>query len=297
MENRAAEMAVFVTVVQQGNFSAAARLLDMTPSAVSKMITRLEARLGVPLAIRNTRSFRLTAEGESYLSRAQDILADMDRAESVIRQSAGHIGGPLRISCNVPFAIHRLAPVLIRFLAAHPAVRIDLEYSDDPVDLIFDRTDIAIRSGGLADSTMIARKLQASRRFVVASPDYLARHGRPEHPQDLARHNCLGLSGRRWFSQWPFRLPDGGVERIEVGGNLFVNNGESLRQFALRGVGLARLSEFHIGADLAAGRLVSVLDPFNPGDTEPINAIYSAQSHVPLRIRAFIDFLLAELGG
>ena len=295
MENRAAEMEVFATVVEQGNFSAAARSLGMTPSAVSKMISRLEARLGVPLAVRNTRSFRLTAEGESYLSRAQEILADMDRVEAVIRQSSGHIGGLLRISSNIPFAIHKLAPVLIRFLANYPDVRVDLEHSDEQVDLIFDRTDIAIRSGELADSSMIARKLLSSRRFIVASPDYIAHHGQPGHPQDLAGHNCLGLSGRRWFSQWPFLMPDGRAERIEVGGNLFFNNGESLRQFALRGVGIARLSEFHVGEDLAAGRLVPLLESFNPGDVEPINAIYSSQSHVPLRIRAFIDFLLVDL--
>jgi DNA-binding transcriptional LysR family regulator len=291
MDNRAGEMLAFVTVVEKGSFAAAARTLGITSSAVSKAISRLEMRLGVPLAIRSTRSLRLTMEGQAFLERALQVLEEMDRLESEIRQNSTQVGGMLRISTNVPFAIHVMNPILAEFLEEHPAMRIDLSYSDEPVDLIFDRTDIAIRSGELADSSMIGRRLISSGRRVVASPRYIERHGRPDTPGALRDHNCLGLSGRRWYGHWPFRGADGRIERIEVRGNLLVNHGEGLREFALRGLGIARLSDFHIQADIAEERLVVILDEFNAGDAEPISVIYPAQSTVPRRTRAFLDFL------
>ena len=295
MDNRAGEMLVFVTVVERGGFSAAARALGLTSSAVSKAISRLEQRLGVPLAIRSTRSLRLTAEGQAFLERALQLLEEMDLLESEIRQASSQVNGTLRVSTNIPFAIHVMNPILADFLAEHPGIRIDLSYSDDTVDLIFDRTDVAIRSGELADSSMIARRLISSTRHVVASPGYLERHGRPANPAQLRNHNCLGLSGRRWYGNWPFKMPGGTLERIEVRGNLLVNQGEGLREFALRGVGIARLSAFHIREDLEAGRLVKILEEFNAGDEEPISVVYPAQGNVPMRTRALLDFLGSRL--
>jgi DNA-binding transcriptional LysR family regulator len=295
MDNRAGEMLIFVTVVEHGSFSAAARTLGLTTSAISKAISRLEQRLGVPLAIRSTRSLRLTAEGQAFLERAQQLLEEMDRLEGEIRQTSSQIGGMLRVSTNIPFAIHVMNPLLAEFLRLHPGVRIDLSYSDETVDLIFDRADLAIRSGDLADSSLIARRLISSSRHVVASPDYLKRNGTPETPADLRKHNCLGLSKRRWYGHWPFRMPGGAIERVEVRGNLLVNQGEGLREFAAHGLGLARLSAFHIRDDLEKGRLVKVLEDFNAGDVEPISVIYSAQGTMPMRTRALLDFLASRL--
>lgn len=295
MDNRAGEMLAFVAVVERGSFSAAARELGLTASAVSKAISRLEQRLGVRLAIRSTRSLRLTAEGQAFLERAQQLLEEMNRLEADIQQTSSQLGGMLRISTNIPFAIHVLNPILADFLIAHPGIRIELSYSDETVDLIFDGTDLAIRSGALADSSMIARRLMGSTRHVVAAPAYLARHGRPLQPAQLREHNCLGLSRRRWYGNWPFKMANGAIEHIEVRGNLLVNQGEGLREFAVRGLGVARLSAFHIAEDVKAGRLVTILEDFNAGDEEPISVIYPAQGNVPVRTRALLDFLASRL--
>lgn len=295
MDNRAGEMLAFVAVVERGSFSAAAEELGLTSSAVSKAISRLEQRLGVRLAIRSTRSLRLTAEGQTFLERAQHLLEEMNRLEADIQQASTQLGGMLRISTNIPFAIHVLNPILAEFLREHPGIRIDLSYSDETVDLIFDGTDLAIRSGILGDSSMIARRLMTSSRHVVAAPAYLARHGHPLHPSELRQHNCLGLSRRRWYGNWPFRMHDGTIGHVEVRGNLLVNQGEGLREFAVRALGIARLSSFHIAEDLKAGRLVALLEDFNAGDEEPISVIYPAQGQVPVRTRALIDFLASRL--
>ena len=296
MLGRFSDMEVFVCVVEAHNFSNAGRLLGLSPSTVSKIITRLEYRLGVPLAVRSTRRLRLTAEGEAFYLRARDILDQVRRSEAEIAERTDRVSGILRVSSNVPFAIHKVAPLIPAFLGEYPELKLEFDYQDDPIDLIFERTDVALRSGELADSSMIARRLMSSTRHIVASPDYLERVGAPRRPEDLLGHNCLGLSGRKRFSRWPFRRgAKRKTEEIEVSGNLYFNNGESLRAFALKGVGVARLSAFHIGQDVAEGRLVPLLEDFNPGDIEPMSAIYSAQSHVPLRIRAFIDFLARSL--
>ncbi|WP_136443723.1 LysR family transcriptional regulator [Pacificoceanicola onchidii] len=296
MLGRFSEMEVFVCVVDMQNFTNAGKALGLSPSAVSKIIARLEHRLGLPLAIRSTRRLRLTAEGEAYYLRAQEILAQVKRSEAEIVEGKGHVSGVLRVSSNVPFAIHKIAPLIPEFLETFPDLKLEFDYQDDQVDLIFERTDVAIRSGDLTDSSMMARRLMSSTRHIVASPDYLARYGSPQTPEDLLNHNCLGLAGRKRFSTWPFLKSDGvSTYALELSGNLYFNNGEALRDFALRGAGITRNSAFHIADDVAQGRLVPILEEFNPGDTEPMSAIYSSQSHVPLRIRAFIDFLTKNL--
>ncbi|MEX0347395.1 MAG: LysR family transcriptional regulator [Rhizobiaceae bacterium] len=292
MLGRFADMEVFVSVVSTGSFSGAARALNLSPSGVSKIVSRLETRLGMPLVIRSTRRLRLTAEGETYFLRARDILETVRRAEDEIGADTNHVSGILRISSNVPFAIHKVSPLVPKFLEEFPDLKLEIDFLDDPVDLIFERTDVALRSGELADSSMIAKRLMTSTRHIVASPNYLDRHGVPTAPEDLLHHNCLGLTGRKRFSRWSFRQPKRRrIEEIEVSGNLYFNNGESLRTFAMAGVGIARLSAFHIHKDVAEGRLLPVLEEYNPGDVEPMSAIYPAQSHVPRRIRSFMDFL------
>jgi DNA-binding transcriptional LysR family regulator len=297
MAGRISEIEVFVKVVETGSFSAAAEVLRLSPSAISKIIARIEARLGLPLAIRSTRKLRLTAEGEDYFARGKQILKDIASLEGGVKESAGQIGGTLRVSCNVPFGLHVISPIIPGFLEAYPEINLEFSLSDNTADLIRDGIDVAIRTGVLADSTIHARRLIASRRHVVASPAYLERHGTPVEPRDLLEHNCLTLGFSRTYGKWPFRIEQDGMATqldLAVKGNLMLDNGEGLRRFALDGVGFARLSEFHIGPDLKAGRLVSVLDAYNPGDREPVSIIYADQSHLAARIRGFVDYLVAR---
>ncbi|MFB2551882.1 LysR family transcriptional regulator [Ensifer soli] len=298
MSSRFSDIEVFVRVVETGSFALAAAQLHLSPSAVSKTIARIEERLGLPLAIRSTRKLRLTAEGEDFYARGKAIVSEVQMLERTVRERAGQVAGTLRVSCNIPFGLHRISPLVPEFLAAYPGIQLDLQLSDAPADLIRDGIDIAIRTGVLADSTIRARRLDASARHVVAAPAYLARHGMPAQPADLLAHNCLTLGFNRNYGKWPFRIAQEGVMTeldLAVRGNLMVDNGESLRRFALAGVGVARLSEFHIGADIAQGRLVPLLEGFNPGDREPVSLIYSDQAHLSARIRAFVDFIAARL--
>ncbi len=298
MAGRLSEIEVFVKVVETGSFSAAAQALRLSPSAVSKIVARIEARLGLPLAIRSTRKLRLTPEGEDYVARGRQVLEGIEKLETGVRESAGRIAGRLRVSCNVPFGMHRVAPLIPEFLAAYPGVEVDFLLSDTTADLIRDGIDVAVRTGIMADSTIRARRLLSSARHVVASPDYLKRMGRPDVPQDLARHNCLTLAFHPGYARWPFRLDQNGTPiRLDVAvrGNLSLDNGESLRDFARRGAGIARLSEFHVGSDMRDGTLVPILQDFNPGDTEPVWVIYADQSPVAARVRAMVDFLADRL--
>ncbi|MGI6856540.1 LysR family transcriptional regulator [Mesorhizobium sp. 1B3] len=293
--NRSGEIEVFVRVVERGTFSAAAGTLGMTPSAVSKLIGRLEARLGARLVNRTTRKLRLTPEGGAFYERGLRILAEIDAAER--DAAAGAVPrGRLRINCNVPFGQHYLLPLMPSFLAAHPDIIADISLTDRVVDLLEERADIAIRAGPLRESRLVARKLWQSRMAVVAAPAYLQRHGTPKTPDDLALHNCLEFSFSRLVEGWPFRDSAGRDVRIRPQGNALISDGEAMRLAALSGLGLARLSRFHIARDLGAGRLVPVLEEFNPGDEEALHAIYVGQGgHLPARVRAFLDFLAANV--
>jgi DNA-binding transcriptional LysR family regulator len=285
-------------VVEFGNFSAAARALLLTPSAISKLISRLEDRLGVTLIIRSTRGLTLTPEGEVFYDRAQKIVSEIEQSERMTTQTAEEARGILRVNCNIPFAQHYLLPILPDFLEQHPGITLDLVQTDLPVDIIYERADVAIRTGVLADSALKARKLLESARHVVASPRYLARFGAPETPQELLNHNCLNFNIRRSLDVWPFESrATNASARLDqpVKGNMRVDNGETMRQMALAGLGLARLSDFHILPDIEAGRLVPVLEDFNPGDLEPIHALYVDHAHLANRIRVFIDFVVAAL--
>ena len=298
MSGRVSEIEVFIRVVETGSFSAAATTLHLSPSAVSKIVARIEDRLGLPLAIRSTRKLRLTAEGEDYYDRGKQILREVEALERGVRESAGNIGGTLRVSCNVPFGIHKVSPLLPAFLKAYPGISLEFSLSDLPADLIRDGIDVAIRTGVLADSTIRARVLVASPRFIVASPVYLAAHGTPSLPRDLLDHNCLTLGFNRNYAKWPFRIVQDGVAsqlHLAVRGNLSLDNGEGLRRSAIDGIGIARLSEFHVGTDIQSERLVPILEDYNPSDREPVSIIYSDQSHLSARIRAFVDFIAGRV--
>lgn len=293
--NRAAEMAIFVEVLDAGGFSAAARRLSMTPSAVSKLITRLEARLGTRLLHRSTRQLQATPEGSAFYTQCVRILEDIDSAE----REATHTAAPrgrLRINCYVPFGVHYLLPILPEFLRRYPDITVDVASTDTVVDLLEDRTDIAIRAGELRASNLVARKLGDSRMAVLASPDYLARHGTPRTPHELAEHNLLGFSFRRQVPPWPFLDAAGGRVQIRPDGNALMGDGESMRHVALAGLGLARLSRMHVKHDIAAGRLVPVLENYNPGDLEAVHAVFLGPGkQLPPRVRVMLDYLLEKI--
>lgn len=294
MDNRIGEMQVFLRVVEAGSFSEAARLLRMAPSTISKLITRSEARLGVRLIERSTRRLALTAEGQAYYDRSQALLLELDDIERGLSRGAATAGGTVRVNTSVGFGVHGLEPLLPAFWQAHPHIVVDLSLSDEIVDLYLDRTDVAFRIGPLQDSTLVARRLGAARRRIVGAPAHLAQRGTPSSVDDLVGHRCLGFNFRRSAPIWPLRESGRIVDRA-VAGPLVANNGETLRRAALAGAGLARLADFHLRDDLAAGRLIEVLPEAVIGDEEQIHAIYLGGARLPQRVRVFLDFVCPRL--
>lgn len=291
--DRSGEMEVFSAVMERGSFSAGARLLGLTPSAVSRIIARLEARLGVRLIVRTTRALALTPEGEAYLRAARRILSDLDESErAVADQTAPR--GRLRVSATLAHGRLCVVPLLREFLDRYPDILVDISLTDATIDLVEERADVAIRIGPLADSNLVARRLGDSGRTIVAAPAYLARHGTPQSPEDLLRHNCIAFNFRRAEPAWPFRR-DGRDVDLAVTGNVAANNGETVAQLAREGVGIARVGTFHVAEDIAAGRLVALLEQWTPGDREPINALFVGGTIMPARVRVFIDYLAEKL--
>lgn len=287
------EMAAFVEVARQGSLSGAARTLGLTPSAISRIVGRIEARLGVRLLVRTTRSLRLTAEGENYARAARRILADIAETESAIADQASP-RGRVRISMASAHGRMSVLPLLGEFTTRYPGITLDIDLSDEVADIIGGRADVAVRFGPLADSPLTARRLGETGRTVVASPAYLARHGTPRTPADLADHNCLDFSFRRIEPGWPFR-ENGRDTILPVSGNMTANNGETLVQLALDGLGITRVGNFHIEDELANGRLVALLEDFNPHDREAIHAVFIGGANMPTRVRVLVDFLAEKL--
>lgn len=299
MDNRAGEMEVFVAAAELQSFSAAGRRLGLSPSAVSKLITRIEDRLGTRLLVRSTRIVTPTPEGEIYLARAKRVLAEITDIEQLI-SSGGKVvpRGPLRINASLGFGERYLLPLVPDFLSLYPEVELDISLTDGVIALIEERTDIAIRSGPMNDSALKARKLLESRRVIIASPSYVEAHGMPRNPDELARHNCLTFNFQRRLNEWPFQaIGSSEVYRLPVTGNTSVNSGLVMKQLCLSGTGLGRVGRFHVQRDIEAGLLVPVLEDFNPGDMEVIHAVYAGHEHLAARVRAFIDFLAARLAG
>lgn len=292
--NRSGEIEVFVRVVEAESFSAAARSLRMTPSAVSKLIARLEDRLGARLIRRSTRKLQVTPEGSAFYESGLRILADISAAEREASLGATP-RGRLRINCLVPFGQHHLIPLIPRFLDANPEIIVELTLTDKVVDLMEERADLAIRAGQLTSPGLIARRLGHSRMVMVASPAYVEAHGIPKTPADLAKHHLLGFCFRRTSEGWPFRDGKGKIVNVVPEGSL-VSDGEQMRLMLLAGAGIGRLSCWHSAPDIAAGRLVPLLEDFNPGDEEAVHAVYVGQGkHLPARVRAFLDFLVANV--
>lgn len=291
--DRAREMEVFSSVAQSGSFSAAGRALGLTPSAVSRTIDRIEARLGVRLMLRTTRVLTLTAEGQTYLGAARRILADLDDAEQSIADQ-GAPRGRVRVSAALAHGRMSVVPLLGAFVRLYPHILVDISLTDAVVDVAAGQADVAIRFGKLPDSPLTARRLGETGRTVVASPEYLARRGTPRVPEDLHDHDCLNFNFRRAEPVWPFRR-DGRDYALTVSGPVEANNGETLTQLALAGVGVTRVGNFSVADAIDDGRLVPLLEDFNPGDREPIHAVFVGGANMPARVRVFVDFLAERL--
>lgn len=287
------DMAAFVRSVELGGFSAAARTLGLTPSAISKLVTRLEDRLGVRLLNRTTRSLALTPEGEAYLHRSQRILADIAEAEGEVAQFRALPRGLLRINVGTAFGMHQLSPALPEFLQRHPEVQVELTVTDRLVDLIEEGADMGIRTGVLADSSLVARKICDLERVICASPAYLKQHGTPKKPSDLHAHNCLRLAGFPSLWRWPFDTP-AGVRPIEVAGNVLANNAESLMQLAIVGAGIVRLVDAVVGEQIRAGRLVAILEDCHHAEPLPLSVVYPHGRHRSPKVAAIADFLVEK---
>jgi DNA-binding transcriptional LysR family regulator len=284
-------MRAFVQIVDRASFSSAAEDLGITPSAISKLITRLEDRLGVRLLHRTTRRLSLTPEGETYYQRARDILAAIADAEAEVSRAGQIPRGRLRVNCITAFALHQLVPALPEFNTRFPDVTVELSVSDRMVDLLAENADIGIRTGDVSDPSLVARKFAEIERGLYASPDYLALRGVPESPQQLSSHDCIVLTSFPSPNVWMFRDDDMIVD-VKVAGRFVVDTGEASLKLAIAGGGIARLGEIIVAEAVREGRLVPVLRHCYAAERAPISAVYPQGRHRMPKVRAFIDFLV-----
>lgn len=291
MVDAAFDMRVFVKVVASGSFSAAAATLGLTPSAVSKLVARLEDRLGVRLLHRTTRRLALTPEGETYHLRARDILAAIDDAEAEVSRAGAVPQGRLRVNSGTAFALHELAPVLPEFLARYPQVEVDLSITDRVVDLLAENADVALRTGAVTDPSLVVRKIADVARGIFASPAYLARRGRPATPDDLAGHDCIVLSSVPAINRWPFRH-GAGTRVVEVQSRVLVDGAEAALRLAIAGAGIVRLGDLLVGRALSEGLLVPLLADCHVVEPVAMSAVYPQGRHRMPKVRVFLDFLV-----
>lgn len=285
---------VFIAVVEQGSFSAAAAALGVSKSAVSKRINQLEDQLSVRLLHRTTRRLSLTEAGETYYRHAQQAWQAACLAEDSVTQRQEQPHGRLRINAPMSFGRLHIAPLIPDFLAKYPDIEIDMVMDDRHVDLIDAGFDVAIRAGDLPDSSLVARKLVDCHSIVCASPQYLQENGYPRTPADLLEHNALIYSLSERAAQWCFMDQDG-VETVEVSGNYQVNNSEALREALLKGAGVGRLPTFVAGQDIRAGRLVNLLAEYQM-PCKSIYAVFPERTYMPAKVRAFLEFAVECFG-
>ena len=293
MIEHASEMAAFVRVVDAHGFSAAAPGLGLSPSAVSKLVTRLETRLGVRLLQRTTRALRLTPEGEIFYTAARRLVGELEALESLIAGQSGTPSGVLRVTTSLAFSTHQLAPILAEFLDRYPLLSVELMPTDRVVDMVEEGVDIAIRIGRLADTSFMARKIGEDKRLICAAPAYLARYGTPQRPEDLARHNCLVARDRTHLNRWPFMV-DGKLVEVEVHGRAAVTEGETQMQLALQGIGIVRVTRLTLAQAIREGRLVPLLQAFSADEPVAIHAVYPHRRHLAPKVPAFVNFLIEK---
>jgi LysR family transcriptional regulator, transcriptional activator for dmlA len=292
-----ADLPFFSTLAAAGSLSAAARELGVTTPAVSKRLAQMEARLGLALVTRTTRRMGLTPEGELYLQHARRILSEVDELAELLGVAQAEPQGLLRVNATLGFGRTHVAPLISRFVRKHPKVEVQLQLSVDPPPLTDDAFDVCIRFGAPPDARVIARRLAANRRLLCASPAYLARHGEPKAPEDLARHNCIGIRQGETYGVW--RLAGGRGERkqqaVRVRGNLTTNDGEIAVKWALDGHGILMRAEWDIARYLRSGRLVQVLPQHHTPDAD-IYAVVPQRHALSARVRGFVAFLADTLG-
>lgn len=288
-------MSTFIQVVDGGSFSNAAERLGLSRAQVSKSVMQLEAHLGTRLLHRTTRSIGLTDSGRIYYQRCREILEEVAEAEECAREDNAEPRGTLTVGAPSSFGRLHLQPLIPRFLARHPGVQLSLSLTDRFLDVVSEGFDVAVRIAELEDSSLIARRLAPCRRVLCASPDYIARHGTPRVPQDLAIHACLVYSNELRADTWTLHGSTG-VERITVNGPVCADNGDVLCAAAEAGLGVALLPTFIVGDALRAGRLVPVLAEFCPPDLS-INAVYPSRRFLAAKVRSLIDFLAESFAG
>lgn len=289
--NRSGELAIFIRVVELGSFSAVARACNMTPSAVSKLISRLEKRLGVRLLNRSTRQFQLTSEGCQFYEQGIQILNDLDELEQSV--TANHIPkGRIRIHTSFSYWTHFLLPCISLFNQRYPEIELEAHLSDEVINLVEQRIDVAIRTGPLKSSNLVARSLGSTHKVYVCSSAYIEQHGCPEHPDELHEHQLLDVSYQRQNKTWLFKKA---TQEISLTSSkvLKVNHGEAILQLALAGAGIAQLNEFQIRNALQQKQLVKILEDWNIHASEEFHAVWIGHDkYVPNRIRTFLDFLV-----
>lgn len=284
----------FVQVATRGSLSAAARVEGVAPAVISRRLDALEEHLGVKLLVRTTRRIALTHEGAAFLDDCQRILAVVAGAEASVSAGGLQASGHLRITAPAGFGRRHVAPLLPRFRAEHPRLKISLNLSDRVIDLAGEGYDCAVRVGDLPDSSFVSVRLADNRRLCVAAPSYLNRRGVPQHPRDLAQHDCLALSSDASQTRgWAF-CEDGAVFHMRVGGPLDCSDGQVLHQWCLAGHGIAWRSIWEVEQDIAGGGLVPLLEEF----AAPPNGIHAILPHptrqLPLRVRLWVDFLRSQ---
>ena len=283
------EMEAFVRAVELGSYSAAARELRLSPSAVSKLVGRLEQALGVHLLNRTTRKLTLSAEGEAFIARCRRILAEMEDAENEVRGSRERPRGRLRLHVGTGFGVHLVVPALPRFFERYPEIRLDLVVEDRHPDLVKEGIDLTVRPGP-PDPSLVVRSIFDFERVVCAAPEYLRRYGVPCSPDDLRNHACVGLSSLP-RAQWPFATPTG-RRVVEILPSITATNIDCVLRFALMGLGIVRLNEFMVTEEIRRGGLVPVLADFHCAETEPMLAMYPHMRHRLPRMAAMLDFMV-----
>ena len=292
MKSTVEELVAFMTIVDTGSFIAAAERLGQTASGISRSLSRLESKLEVTLLERTTRKLKLTQEGQQFLQHARKILSDLSAAEEALEKSDQDTSGVIRIDSATPFILHVITPLVHRFRQSYPNIEIELNSNDLVIDLLEHKTDVAFRFGELHDSSLHAKLVCKSRIYIVASPEYLQRKGRPVQAQTLIEHDVIGFTRPTYINTWPIKI-DG--EYFQAQPKVKASSGETVRQLCLRGQGIARLSEFEIWQDMKEGRLEALFEDQIEHSYQSIHAVYYQQAHLPKRVRLFIEFLTEQL--